>query len=130
MRVYFISGHLDLSAAEFATHYQPRLDAALEEDAAFVVGDARGADALAQAYLAGKTTQVTVYHMLATPRHHAGSFPTCGGFASDTARDAAMTAASTDDIAWIRPGRERSGTARNLQRRGSVAPPAVKAEEG
>lgn len=33
------------------------------------------------------------------------------------ARDEALTAASTFDIAWVRPGRERSGTARNLQRR-------------
>ena len=29
----------------------------------------------------------------------------------------AMTAASSRDIAWVRPGRERSGTARNLRRR-------------
>lgn len=117
MRTYFISGHLDLTAAEFAEQYQPRLDTALHEGAAFVVGDARGTDALAQAYLAGKSTQVTVYHMLTEPRHNLGLFPVCGGFTSDTARDAAMTAASTHDLAWVRPGREQSGTARNLQRR-------------
>jgi hypothetical protein len=117
MSMYFISGHLDLTAEEFAEHYQPQLDAALAEGAAFVVGDARGADALAQAYLSGKTTHVTVYHMFERPRHNLGAFPTCGGFSSDTERDQAMTSASTDDLAWVRPGRERSGTARNLQRR-------------
>ncbi|HYF62560.1 MAG TPA: hypothetical protein VD886_07075 [Herpetosiphonaceae bacterium] len=122
MRTFFISGHLDLTAAEFTEHYQPLLDAALLEGAAFVVGDARGADALAQAYLAGKTARVTVYHMLAAPRHNLGQFPLCGGFAADGDRDAAMTAASTDDLAWVRPGREKSGTARNLQRRGAARP--------
>ncbi len=29
-----------------------------------------------------------------------------------------MTAASTEDLAWVRPGREKSGTAKNLARRG------------
>lgn len=122
MRTYFISGHLDLTAAEFAEYYQPRLDAALDEGAAFVVGDARGTDALAQSYLAGKSTRVTVYHMFTEPRHNLGPFPVCGGFTSDTARDNAMTAASTDDLAWVRPGREQSGTARNLQRRLTTRP--------
>jgi hypothetical protein len=31
-----------------------------------------------------------------------------------------MTAASAFDIAWVRPGRERSGTAMNLLRRAST----------
>lgn len=117
MPIYFISGHLDLTAAEFAEHYQPSLDAAIAEGATFIVGDARGADAFAQGYLADKTTHVTVYHMFTTPRHNLGAFPTIGGFPSDTERDQAMTRASTHDLAWVRPGRERSGTARNLERR-------------
>lgn len=114
---YFISGHLDLTAAEFEAHYRPALDAALAVGAAFVVGDARGADALAQNHLLGKTTAVVVYHMFADPRHNAG-FPTVGGFTSDASRDERMTADSGADIAWVRPGREKSGTQRNVDRRG------------
>jgi hypothetical protein len=55
--------------------------------------------------------------MLEKPRNNVGGFPTIGGFGSDDARDAAMTAASDADIAWVRPGRTSSGTAANLARR-------------
>lgn len=116
-RVHFISGHLDLSEAEFDTHYRPAIDLALARGDHFVVGDARGADLLAQRYLAAREARVTVFHMFTSPRNNAGSFPTSGGFESDEARDEAMTGASTDDIGWVRPGRERSGTAKNLARR-------------
>jgi hypothetical protein len=119
MTTYFISGHLDLTQAEFTEHYKPRIDVAIAEGASFVVGDARGTDAMAMLYLANiraGTASVTVFHMLTEPRHNA-SFPTCGGFKTDDERDAAMTAASNADIAWVRPGREKSGTARNLARR-------------
>jgi hypothetical protein len=43
-RTHFISGHLDLTAAEFEARYRPALDAALANGDAFVVGDARGTD--------------------------------------------------------------------------------------
>ena len=36
---------------------------------------------------------------------------------SDEERDLAMSCASTDDIAWVRSGREKSGTAKNINRR-------------
>lgn len=114
--VYFISGHLDLTDEEFVEQYVPRLNKALGEGASFVVGDARGADQKAQAYLARLTKAVTVYHMFESPRNNEG-FPTSGGFTSDDARDTQMTKDSTRDIAWVRPGRERSGTQRNLNRR-------------
>jgi hypothetical protein len=46
-----------------------------------------------------------------------------GGFASDEERDAAMTQASDEDIAWVRPGNKRGyGTRNNLKRRESVRP--------
>jgi hypothetical protein len=45
----FVSGHLDLTEEELATHYRPRLDAAIAEGASFIVGDARGCDAIVQA---------------------------------------------------------------------------------
>lgn len=114
--VNYVSGHLDLTPDEFEAHYRPALDAALSRGEAFVVGDARGTDALTQNYLLGKTTAVVVYHMFTSPRNNAG-FQTLGGFDSDTERDARMTADSDQDIAWVRPGREKSGTQKNLDRR-------------
>ena len=125
-KVFFISGHLDLTEAEFEQHYVPLLEAAndAEDDygpSRFVVGDARGADALAQKWLSEHLLSgdpvVTVFHMFESPRNHLHSFPLRGGFTSDKERDEAMTVASTHDIAWVRPGREKSGTAKNLARR-------------
>lgn len=120
---YFVCGHLDVTEEEFAKHYEPRLNAAVAEGASFVVGDARGCDTMVQAFLRGVQVgrdRVRVFHMLTAPRFNVGDFPVVGGFASDSARDAAMTEASTADIAWVRPGREKSGTARNLARRSPV----------
>ena len=119
MSTHFISGHLTLSEAEFNEHYRPSIDAAITAGDSFVVGDARGTDALAQEYLHGKTDSVVVYHMFTEPRNNAG-FNTCGGFKSDEERDAQMTADTDCDIAWVRPGREKSGTQKNLDRRGMV----------
>lgn len=113
----FISGHLDVSPEEFARYYAPHLTEAHQKGARFVVGDARGADTLAQAFLRDLDAEVVVYHLFEQPRNNVGNFPKHGGFSSENARDAAMTAASESDIAWIRPGREKSGTARNLARR-------------
>ncbi|MBY0358491.1 MAG: hypothetical protein K2W82_10865 [Candidatus Obscuribacterales bacterium] len=112
----FVSGHLDLTAEEFVEHYVPVLDRYVAEGAEFVVGDARGADKMSQDYLALKGAKVTVYHMLEAPRNNSG-FPTVGGFKSDGERDAAMTVASNHDLAWVRPGKEKSGTAENIRRR-------------
>lgn len=117
MRTFFISGHLDVTDAEFETHYKPRIQAAAEAGGAFVVGDARGTDHKAQVFLRVLNHEhVRVFHMFEEARHHEG-YPTIGGFTSDDTRDAAMTAASDEDIAWVRSGREKSGTAKNLQRR-------------
>lgn len=115
--VYFVSGHLDLTAEELAEHYAPRLHAAHAAGASFVVGDARGCDAMVQQLLAELGAKVTVFHMFERPRNCVAGIATRGGFATDAERDAAMTAASDDDIAWVRPGREKSGTAKNLARR-------------
>lgn len=116
---YFVSGHLDLTQEEFDLYYMPRLlHCAAAEGASFVIGDARGGDYLSQALLwkHGFLRNVTVFHMFDKPRNNPG-FQTKGGFTSDEERDIAMTAASTADIAWVRPGREKSGTAKNLTRR-------------
>ncbi len=118
MTIYYISGHLDLTPEEFRDHYESRLREAMAGGCSFVVGDAKGADAMAQSLLVSyDASKVTVYHMFTSPRHNLGSFATRGGFTSDRERDEAMTASSSDDIAWVRPGREKSGTAKNLKRR-------------
>lgn len=119
LTIYFISGHLDLTQEEFDTHYKPKIDQALASPfpVRFVVADARGADTMAQTYLRGRGKDVTVFHMLATPRNNVGNYPTVGGFKTDEARDTAMTEVSDEDIAWVRPGREKSGTQKNLLRR-------------
>lgn len=115
---YFISGHLDVTVEEFEEQYIPRIAEAVDAGCHFVVGDARGCDIEAQRALATLgCDRVTVFHMFDTPRHNVASSMTRGGFRSDAERDQAMTAASTADIAWVRPGREKSGTAKNLKRR-------------
>lgn len=117
--IHHISGHLDLTPDEFDQHYRPTIDAALARGDGFVIGDARGADAMAQNYLLGKTDAVVVYHMFSRARHNAG-FPAIGGFTSDQSRDTRMTVDSHQDIAWVRAGREKSGTQKNLDRRRKV----------
>lgn len=112
-RTFFVSGHMDLTKEEFAERYEGPVRAAHAAWASFVVGDASGCDFMAQRLL----------HALERPRHSFGSgygsndpnlpkegwsggwdgFPLVGGFASDDERDAAMTAASTEDIAWVSP---------------------------
>ena len=119
MKTAFVSGHLDLTPEEFQEHYVPKLQIAIAQKHRFVVGDAKGADTLAQGFFAYFLNKydVDVYHMFISPRNNVGNFRTVGGFQSDDERDAAMTAASNYDIAWVRPGREKSGTAKNLARR-------------
>jgi len=119
MKTAFVSGHVDLTPEEFQEHYVPKLQIAIAQKHRFVVGDAKGADTFAQGLFAYfvANNDVTVYHMFDSPRNNIGNFPTVGGFQSDDERDAAMTAASNYDIAWVRPGREKSGTAKNLARR-------------
>ncbi len=71
---------------------------------------------MTQNYLLGKTTAVVVYHLFTSPRNNVG-FKTISGFESDEQRDRQMTAESDRDIAWVRPGREKSGTQKNIDRR-------------
>lgn len=114
----FVSGHLKISQEEFETHYIPLLDKGIEEGHKFVIGDANGVDAMAQQYLEQKgVTDITVYHMFTSPRNTVTCAKLVGGFTDDDSRDAAMTKASTYDIAWVRQGKEKSGTQKNLDRR-------------
>jgi len=121
----FISGHGDVTESEFGLHYVQQLMGAVSMGVRdFVVGDFRGADLLAQnwlynyiSYNGPDSLNVVVYHMFGAPRHNPHNFPTMGGFKDDESRDAAMTKASTYDIAWVREGKKNSGTEINIRRR-------------
>lgn len=127
--IYFIFGRRDIIHEEFDKFYVPKINEVIEEDFSdstrFVVGDYEGADIMAQEYL--KTlceegrlnySQVSVYHMLDSPRHLASDkFNLVGGFKGDVERDFAMIEASDKDIAFIRKGKWTSGTAQNILRR-------------
>lgn len=114
----FISGHLDLTEDEFNDFYKDKIDLAISLDCEFIIGDAKGADTMAQTYLSErKYSKVVVYHMFNSPRNNVGNFCTKGGYISDEERDKTMTNDSNIDIAFIRKGREKSGTAKNLLRR-------------
>jgi hypothetical protein len=114
----FVSGHIKISQEEFDTHYIPLLDKAIEQGHKFVIGDANGVDAMAQKYLEQKgVTDITVYHMFTSPRNTVACAKLVGGFINDDSRDSTMTQFSTYDIAWVRKGKEKSGTQKNLDRR-------------
>jgi hypothetical protein len=139
----FVSGHLDVTPSEFAQHYATKLDGALTAGAHFVVGDSRGADTLAQRYIGQRLKddgerkrRVTVFSLRDPPRNCVyAAFNRRCGFRNDDDRDAAMTAASDTDIAWVRPVTDevrdrlkkelgnkyrpdrKSGTQKNLERR-------------
>lgn len=115
-KIAFISGHRDLTTAEFEKHYLAKIENALKEGHSFVVGDAVGGDLFSQQYLFGKTPNVVVYFAGKTARNNVG-FKSVGGFKSYTERDEAMTMNSDYDIAWVRGGKKKSGTKKNLNRR-------------
>lgn len=117
-KIYFISGHRNITEEEFIQHYEPVLwDKINEPEVSFVVGDCRGVDDRAQRYLkAMGVRDVTVYHMFEEPMHNSG-FNLKGGFNSDVERDYNMTLDSDEDICWVRKGSERSGTQQNIDRR-------------
>lgn len=67
--VYFISGHTDLSFEEFSKHYEQAITlSAQNSGTSFVMGDASGADIMAQKLLLkllgdAEMRRVTVYHI-------------------------------------------------------------------
>ena len=54
-KIALISGHIDLTIAEFEKHYIPQIDAAIQAGDFFIMGDAAGADTLALNYLLSPT---------------------------------------------------------------------------
>jgi len=115
-KIYFVSGHRELTEEEFKKHYEQKLFEAVNEESSFVVGDNKGADTLAQKYLKALMADVTVYHRSNYPEYSAFN-KTMGNFYSQNECDIAMTANSSADIAWVRPGNEKSSTYMNIQRR-------------
>lgn len=121
---YFISGHRDITQQEFELNYIPTLDYIISENpnCKFVIGDYYGVDIMAQDYLLDvlgiDPDRVTVYHMMESPRNKNEKVVNLvGGFQSDDERDAAMTNASSEDIAFVRDIKKNSGTAQNILRR-------------
>lgn len=121
---YFISGHRDITEDEFERNYMAALEDVVSnvQDCRFVVGDYYGVDIMAQNYLVDvlgvDPDRITVYHMLEAPRNINSQIKNMvGGFESDRERDAAMTAASSYDIAFVRDNTRISGTAENILRR-------------
>lgn len=132
MSIYFISGHIDLTPEEFSIHYEPYLLQAKENPIAqFIVGDAPGCDTMVQIFLKDIPDRVTIYCMYEFPRNLHLPCKIINGFKSDEERDSAMTKASTEDIAWVRPitkefiaslgskynPKRKSGTQKNIDRR-------------
>lgn len=124
INTYFISGHRDITEEEFEINYKTAIDFALYENpnAKFVVGDYYGVDIMAQNYLLDmvgiEPDRVTVYHMFDEPRNKNEKVTkTKGGFTTDEERDAAMTNASSKDIAFVRDHTKISGTGSNILRR-------------
>jgi hypothetical protein len=50
-RTAMISGHIDISPGDFASHYIPAVDLAISRHDHFILGDAQGTDTLALDYL-------------------------------------------------------------------------------
>ena len=121
---FFISGHRDITEQEFEINYATALEFTVSEfpDCKFVVGDYYGTDIMAQNYLLDvlgiDPSRVTVYHMLDEPRNKNEKVVNLvGGFKTADERDAAMTNASSSDIAFVRDIKQNSGTAQNILRR-------------
>jgi hypothetical protein len=127
--VYFISGHRDLTDAEFEYYYIPMLMKIINEneDACFVIGDCKGCDIMAQNFLvdvAGfNPDKISVYCVNNNPEHINEKITNIvGSFTTHDEKDIAMTNASFKDIAFIRNWKELTGTAQNILRRNSFMP--------
>ena len=116
-KIALITGHLSLNQEEFDKYYKLSIDKFISEGYEFVVGDARGCDTIAQNYLFKMKVKYTVYHMFDVPRNNPNNAKLVGGFSGDSERDLAMHNNSSITIGWVREGREKSGTAKNLNRR-------------
>lgn len=122
-RKFFISGHVDATYKEFMEIYAPAIKKAIESyDADFYIGDCDGVDILAQNYLVDilnvNPNRITVCHMLEKPTNLNPKIKNVvSNFKTHEERDSFMTSMTDEDIAFVRDGKEQSGTAKNLIRR-------------
>ena len=135
-KIYFISGHRNITEYEFINNYikkfnqiemmyqyQKSMNKINDIDMPlYVVGDYEGVDIMSQNYLVDNLKvdpkRITVYHMFDKPRNYNSKITNFkGGFNYDEERDAAMTNDSTEDIAFVRDHLQLSGTAMNILRR-------------
>ena len=122
---YFVSGHRDLTQEEFDRHYVYLLDRVLADDpcAEFIVGDWEGCDTLFVNYIKTyKDIKVNICYkddgsINPQPRIFKQNHGVDIILPTYDECDSYMTFDSDFDIAWIRPGREDSHTAKNIKRR-------------
>lgn len=122
-KIFFISGHRDITSAEFNILYKPAIQKAIADyDAFFIMGDYEGADIMAQNYLVNELNydinKITVFHIGNAPMNiNPKIINRVPNYGDDIARDSAMTKHSDYGIAFVRVGKENSGTAQNILRR-------------
>jgi len=140
-QTYFISGHVDISQEDFNKYYRDKImEAVSNPNSMFVVGNAPGADIMAQYLLIdllkddNGLDRICVYHCGSTPSIIADTrLKTIGGFKTHEEKDRSMTLASNIDIAYVRSHEDSkklygkkfrpnriSGTQKNLDRRASI----------
>lgn len=125
-KIYFISGHGDLTREEFDEHYVKRINDIVNDDSEqninFIIGDSLGCDFLAQKHLNKLSKKnpnihkcITIYYGEEEPQINLGNFRSIQ--VSDEDVDAFMTNSSTDDILWIRqekPQKSKLGNKYNV----------------
>ena len=134
-KVYFISGHRNLTQEDFDMYYGEKLaqienkfqflTRLKEEDICtpyYIMGDYEGCDIMAQKFLIETlkvdSKRIKVYHMGDKPMNlFSNDVMLVGGFTTDNERDEAMTFDSDQDIAFIYDETKWSGTGQNILRR-------------
>ena len=105
----FVAGYEDLTAREFAMHYQSRLDEAINNGHYFLLSDQAGACLITYEYLHSKdvpNSRISIYMSKEDgqiPQHlpiDLSVFSIKGG---ESERYAAMVERSNYDILWLRP---------------------------
>jgi hypothetical protein len=120
-RTVHIFGSTSFTKELFDRYYVGQIIVWMEQGAKFVIGGAAGVDTFAQQFLSEQgydSTLVTVYDKQNQDNRVDKKFNHVNGFESYTARDAAMTCVSTDDICVMHQyGGGGSGSFANLIRR-------------
>jgi hypothetical protein len=117
-----VSGNIQIDAAYFAKYYEPALKLLVSDDNVdFYVGGARGADEMTQRFLLAQNvapSRVFVFDCQAEDHRVSPDFTLRNGFVSYVVRDAALTAATTEDLVVVHQyGGGGSGSFANVLRR-------------